>query len=232
MQYLNINDMFVGRLKDEIPKSIEHISKGLVGSGLLQLDISSNAVNPYGAEALLIYLSQAASLQVLLIYNCGLGPMGVAKIAEGFKGTPSLKTLSIGRNRMEDEGILSIAENLSFVPQLEELFVYQNTLKEKGLTLLFKNLREHCKSLNLLDLCDNFVRGTATKELVLLLQEVVTLRNLNLSDCLKEEQNPMVVEGFKVHLHSLRPRPTGNGSVSASTSPNSMRISHWNCSKC
>jgi len=55
---------------------------------LLRLDISNNAVNPYGAESLLIYLKQAASLQVLLIYNCGLGTLGVGKIAEGLKGTP------------------------------------------------------------------------------------------------------------------------------------------------
>jgi Ran GTPase-activating protein (RanGAP) involved in mRNA processing and transport len=72
------------------------------------------------------------------------------------------------------------------VPQLEELFVYQNTLKEKGLTVLFQQLREHCKTLVSLDLCDNFVRGVATKELVLLLQQGSTLRGINLSDCLKE----------------------------------------------
>jgi len=108
----------VSRLKEEIPKSIEYISLGLVGSNLLRLDISNNAVNPYGAESLLIYLKQATSLQVLLIYNCGLGTLGVGKIAEGLKGTPSLRTLSIGRNRMENAGILSLAASLQFVPNL------------------------------------------------------------------------------------------------------------------
>ena len=95
-----MNDAFVSRLKEEIPKSIEFVSRGLVGSGLLRLDISNNAVNPFGAQSLLIYLEQAKSLETLLIYNCGLGPLGVAKIAEGLKGTPWLRTLSIGRNRM------------------------------------------------------------------------------------------------------------------------------------
>jgi Ran GTPase-activating protein 1 len=80
-QDLNINDMFVGRLKDEIPKSIEFIATGLVGIRLVKLDISNNAVNPFGAEALLIFLKQASALEVLYIYNCGLGPLGVAKIA-------------------------------------------------------------------------------------------------------------------------------------------------------
>lgn len=173
-------------MKDEIPKSIEHISTGLLGSGLLRLDISNNAVNPFGAEALLIYLRQATSLQVLLIYNCGLGALGTAKIAQGLEGTPSLRTLSIGRNRMTDEGILSIARNIHFVPQLEELFVYQNTLKE-GLELLFRNLRENCKNLAALDICDNFVREKATFELAELIKANLSLRNLNLSDCLVEE---------------------------------------------
>jgi Ran GTPase-activating protein 1 len=94
------------------------MARGLVGSQLLRLDISNNAVNPFGAESLLIYLQQASTLQVLLIYNCGLGPLGVAKIAEGLKGTPQLRTLSIARNRMENPGILSIAGSLSHVPLL------------------------------------------------------------------------------------------------------------------
>ena len=178
--------MFVGRLKDEIPKSIEFIAKGLVGSQLIHLDISNNAVNPFGAESLLIYLKQAKTLQTLLIYNCGLGPLGVAKIAEGLRGTPQLRALSIGRNRMENAGILSIAAELSHVPLLEELFVYQNTLKEEGLKELFKELRTNCKNLASLDICDNFVRGTATTELVFLLKGTLALRNLNLSDCLNE----------------------------------------------
>ena len=94
------------------------MARGLVGSQLLRLDISNNAVNPFGAESLLIYLQQASTLQVLLIYNCGLGPLGVAKIAEGLKGTPQLRTLSIARNRMKNPGILSIAGSLSHVPLL------------------------------------------------------------------------------------------------------------------
>lgn len=56
--------------------SIEYISKGLIGKNLIKLDINNNAVNPFGAKALLHYLEQAHSLEVLLIYNCGLGTLG------------------------------------------------------------------------------------------------------------------------------------------------------------
>lgn len=54
------------------------IAHSLVGKSLIKLDISHNAVNPYGAKALLTYLSQAKTLEVFLISNCGLGPLGAA----------------------------------------------------------------------------------------------------------------------------------------------------------
>lgn len=78
------------------------IAHSLVGKNLMKLDISHNAVNPYGAKALLTYLSQAKSLEVFLISNCGLGPLGAAEIAKGLEGTPNLRVFSIGRNRMEN----------------------------------------------------------------------------------------------------------------------------------
>lgn len=106
-------------------------------------------------------MKQATSLEVLLIYNCGLGSGGAARIAEGFAGTPNLKTLSIGRNRIEGNGAKSIAENLKHVPLLEELMIYQNGIKN-DLIFLFKSLRENCKNINVLDIQDNFLSSIET----------------------------------------------------------------------
>ena len=64
---------------------------------------------------------------------------------------------------------------------------------------LFKQLRLNCKAITSLDICDNFVRGSATSELVLMLKECLNLKNLNLSDCLNEGENEMVIEGFEVN---------------------------------
>lgn len=162
------------------------MSKGLVGKNLLKLDISNNAVNPYGAKALLHFLEQASSLQALLIYNCGLGTLGAKEIALGLKGTPNLRTFSIGRNRMENAGIQAIAESIQYVPLLEELFIYQNTLRKEGLHPLFLQLLKHCKNLISFDLCDNFIRDEATTEMTNIIKNSLNLRNLNLSDCLNE----------------------------------------------
>ncbi len=57
LQVLDASDMFVGRLKDEIPDSILAIAHGLRRIKLLELDISHNAVNPFGAKSLAVFLS-------------------------------------------------------------------------------------------------------------------------------------------------------------------------------
>lgn len=83
---------------------------------MLKLDVSFNAISDNGAKALQPLLLQANSLEVLIIFNCGLGPTGVTTIAEGLKGTPSLKYLCIARNRMKNEGITALAGALKYLP--------------------------------------------------------------------------------------------------------------------
>jgi Ran GTPase-activating protein (RanGAP) involved in mRNA processing and transport len=107
--------------------------------------------------------------------------------------------------------------------------VYQNTLREEGLKELFKQLRVHCKKLISLDICDNFVRGKATEELGLLMNEVLTLRNMNLSDCLNEGENEQVISAFEVKINILRNPGTGSGSELATTSQNLRRNSPTSC---
>lgn len=77
--------------------------------------------------------------------------------------------------------------------------MYQNTLRKEGLTPLFEALRNFCKGLATFDLCDNFVREEATDELQKLIIECLELKNLNLSDCLNEDENEKVVKAFEVN---------------------------------
>lgn len=46
------------------------------------------------------------------------------------------------------------------------------------------------------DICDNFVRDEATDEMCNLIKELKFLKNLDLSDCLKEEENEKIVKAF------------------------------------
>jgi len=90
-----MNDCFVGRLKDEIPESLEFITKPLIAKNLKKLDLSNNAVSIKGAEAIAPYLSKATSLETLLINNGGMGIDGVTIISKALAvGTPNLEVLA------------------------------------------------------------------------------------------------------------------------------------------
>ena len=84
-------------------------------------------------------------------------------------------------------------------------------MKEEGLKELFKQLRGNCKNITSLDICDNFVRGTATEELTLLIKDCLSLRNLNLSDSINEEQNGAILTAFEVILDKFRNLKTESG---------------------
>ena len=62
-----------------------------------------------------------------------------------------------------------------------------------------------------LDICDNFVRASACLELSLLIKDNLALRNLNLSDCLTEEENETVITALEVLLLLQRNLKTENG---------------------
>ena len=51
MKKLNYNDIFVGRLKDEIPDALKFLGDSLIGKQIIALDLANNAVNPFGAKA-------------------------------------------------------------------------------------------------------------------------------------------------------------------------------------
>jgi len=55
-QKVDIHDTFVSRLKTELPEAIGFLANGLIGKNIIELDISDNAVNPFGAIALSSFL--------------------------------------------------------------------------------------------------------------------------------------------------------------------------------
>lgn len=97
----------------------------MIGKNIVELDISDNAVNPFGAIALSPFLEQAKDLRVFLINNAGLGIDGVKTIASSLaKGTPNLEKLALTRNRAENEGAIALAEALPNLRKLKELIIF------------------------------------------------------------------------------------------------------------
>ena len=67
--------MFVGRLKSEVPQSIEALMTAIVDKDIQELNISDNALGPIGVQSLEASLKAIRSLKGLLIANNGLGPV-------------------------------------------------------------------------------------------------------------------------------------------------------------
>ena len=67
--------MFVGRLKSEVPKSIETISGAILDKEIQELNISDNALGPIGVESVKFLLKSLKTIKSLLIANNGLGPV-------------------------------------------------------------------------------------------------------------------------------------------------------------
>ena len=127
-----MNDVFVARKKDEIPDSLESISNALIGHNLEQLDLSNNAVGENGAKCLTKYLSQASSLRVFFISNCGLGIDGATYLSDAMKkGTINLESFAIARNRIENAVAKQIAEAVKSMKKLKELHIYQNFIQNE-----------------------------------------------------------------------------------------------------
>jgi len=122
LETLNFNDIFVSRGKEEIPESLDIFAGSLIGKNIISLDLSNNAVNPFGAKAISTFLKQSASLRTFLISNCGLGIDGVTVISQSLKESgKNLEVWSIARNRAENEGAKQIALAITAMPNLREL---------------------------------------------------------------------------------------------------------------
>ena len=70
-----MSDMFVGRLKSEVPKSLEVISGAIADKEIIELNIGDNAFGPIGVESVQGLLKSLKTLRKLLITNNGLGPV-------------------------------------------------------------------------------------------------------------------------------------------------------------
>lgn len=141
------NDIFTGRLKDQIPPALNSICGAIDRSGasLIELNFSDNAFGPIGLEALTQFFQSPCcySLKELRIHNNGLGPEGARKLAvsleKGFYNSGkklALKVFVCGRNRLEYEGAKAISNTLKLMGSLEEIQMPQNGIRPNGIEFI------------------------------------------------------------------------------------------------
>lgn len=207
-----MSDCFTGRLKEDVPPSIEAFGKVLADKPNLKIiDFSDNAFSPAGATALSYFLANCITLEELRLNNNGLGPEGGKIIANGLKqnriksresGKPSqLRRVTIGRNRLENGSAFELSEAFSLHENLEDVALFQNGIRPEGIVLLSEGLSK-CSKLSSIDLQDNTFKFNGSKAFSMAIPNWNELTLLNIGDCLLSDA------GCKVIIEKLLTSPS------------------------
>ena len=162
------NDIFTGRLKDEIPLALRSICGAIDKSGahLVELNMCDNAFGPIGLEGLVSFLQSACcySLKEIRMHNNGLGQDGAKKFASALEQCYlnsnkkfALRVFVCGRNRLEFEGSRALSAVLKQLGSLEELQMPQNGIRPNGIEFI-ADACAHNKKLRIINLNDNTFR--------------------------------------------------------------------------
>ncbi len=72
----DFSDIFTTRLREELPKSLKFLIDALDNKPVNELILSDNAFGPDGIKSFEKFLEKCASLEILNVSNCGIGPEG------------------------------------------------------------------------------------------------------------------------------------------------------------
>lgn len=191
---INFADFFTGRLKDEIPKSLEYLLPALLQMPNLKvLNLSDNAFGLQTIDPIEVFLPQLVSLEHLILSNNGMGPFAGERIGKllyhlaqnkKLKGSRSLKTFYCGRNRLENGSINYLAIGLRSHADLESVRLYQNGIRPEGIKKLIDQGLKYNSKLKVLDLQDNTFTLAGSKLLLANINSWELLEELNVNDCL------------------------------------------------
>ncbi|KAF7489840.1 Ran GTPase-activating protein 1 [Sarcoptes scabiei] len=195
LKHLLLNNIFISRLKDEIPQALKFFFGG-IQSSLAQietLNLDDNAIGPVTMPVLLPFLlkDRFTNLKKLYLNNCGLGVKGGQMLAEILPCFTELNELVIGRNRLEIEGLKAISLALTNLSQLERLELPQNGSKDDAIIKLCLALQKN-PNLRILNLNDNVLKMTSS-EFCEALQKLKFLEILDLGDCLLQTKGAIEV---------------------------------------
>lgn len=208
------NDIFTGRLKDEIPLALRSICGAIDKSGanLVEVNMSDNAFGPIGLEALMNFFQSTCcySLKEFRLHNNGLGPDGAKKLAlsleQGYKNSGGKLTLRVfvcGRNRLEYEGARTISNVLKMMGSLEEIQMPQNGIRPNGIEFI----AEACASnpnLRTINFNDNTFRPSGGELMAKALSGLNNLEYINFGDCLLRSKGALAIARSLAHAQNIK----------------------------
>uniref|UniRef100_T2MG60 Ran GTPase-activating protein 1 n=1 Tax=Hydra vulgaris TaxID=6087 RepID=T2MG60_HYDVU len=202
------SDMYTGRLRSEIPPSLERLGDGIITAGakLSVLDLSDNAFGPDGVKGIKNLLTSEAcyNLKTLKLNNNGLGIGGGKILADAFitchnssklTRTPfALKVFISGRNRLENEGAKALSEAFKILGSLEEITMPQNGIRPEGIAYLAEAFQKNT-NLKIININDNTCTESGAKALAKCIPSLLNLETLNVGDCLLKDSGALALAG-------------------------------------
>lgn len=208
------NDIFTGRLKDQIPPALNSICGAIdkAGARLVEINLSDNAFGPIGLEALMTFFQSPCcfSLRELRIHNNGLGPQGAQKLAlsleKGFINSGkkmALKVFVCGRNRLEYEGAKAISNTLKQMGTLEEIQMPQNGIRPNGIEFIAEACANN-PDLKVINFNDNTFRKVGAEWMSKALASLKKLEYINLGDCLLRSKGAVLIARALANSNNLK----------------------------
>ena len=192
---VNYRDLFVSRLKEDLPISLKYLMEALSDKKISFLDLSDNAFGPTAIPSFDFFLKKTNYLEFLELENNGLGPEGAETVCKALLENDNikLKTIKISRNRLEEKGALNLAKVLTKMKSLEHLELFQNGISAKGMKEIFLSLKENT-NIQILKINDNFTKDSI-QTLIDIIPELKKLKIIDISDSLIGDK--LGIEFFK-----------------------------------
>jgi Ran GTPase-activating protein 1 len=112
LEVVNYRDIFVSRLRADLPKSLYELVTAVNGKNIRVLDLSDNAFGPIGVQSFEHFLKTSTTLKELHVENNGLGPEGSEMLANALLENDNIKleVIAINRNRLENKGACAMSK--------------------------------------------------------------------------------------------------------------------------
>ena len=185
---VNYRDLFVSRLKEDLPISLKYLMEAISTKKIIFLDLSDNAFGPTAIPSFEFFLRTCTNLEILELENNALVPEGAEMVCNALLQNDKikLKKLTINRNRLEEKGGLALAKVIEGMKSFEHLEFFQNGISTRGMQQLFLSLKGN-KDLQVLKINDNFTK-TALSDLIQILPGFKKLKIIDISDSITEEK--------------------------------------------
>lgn len=213
LERAQMDDIFTGRLKDEIPAALDALLPALqTCTNLHTVDLCDNAFGPTAAAPLEAFFKSHTPLRHLYLQNNGMGPEAGARMARALEANTgaALETVVCGRNRLENGSSGAWASCFkSHAASLRVVKMPQNGIRPEGIARLFRDGLAHCAQLEVIDLQDNTFTLDGSRALAAALPSMPLLRELGASECLLRKQGAAAVvaalaKGHNTALETLR----------------------------